>query len=66
MKDSDKTALCFCLIDKEKYYNRLLENVEDADMMKEFNHRIGREMSRLLYQEDKWYTFRLKGGLLFS
>jgi len=51
--DSDKTALCFRLINEEKYYNRLLDNVEDADNMKEYDYRIGREMARLFYQDDK-------------
>ncbi len=53
LSESDKTALCFRLIDEEKHYNRLLENVKDADTMKEYDHRIGREMARLFYQEDK-------------
>ena len=53
LSESDKTALCFRLIDEEKHYNRLLENVEDADTMQEYDHRIGREIARLFYQEDK-------------
>jgi len=55
LKDSDKTALCFRLIDDEKFYNRLLENVEEVktDTMEQYDHKIGREMARLFYQEDK-------------
>jgi len=55
LKDSDKTALCFCLINEEKYYNKLLESVneEEADTMVQFDQKIGREMARLLYQKDK-------------
>ncbi|WP_320018919.1 hypothetical protein [Labilibaculum manganireducens] len=55
LKDSDKTALCFCLINEEKYYNKLLDSVneEEADTMVQFDQKIGREMARLLYQKDK-------------
>ncbi|PKQ62519.1 hypothetical protein BZG02_12410 [Labilibaculum filiforme] len=53
LKDSDKTALCFRLLEDDKYYNRLLENVDDADTMQEYDLRIGREMARFIYQEDK-------------
>ncbi|MDE5418482.1 hypothetical protein L3049_10720 [Labilibaculum sp. DW002] len=55
MKDSDKTALCFCLIDDEKYYNKLLKYVEeeDSDTMEQYNRKIGRELARLVCQEDK-------------
>lgn len=55
LKDSDKTSLCFCLINEEKYYNKLLESVneEETDTMAQFDQKIGREMARLLYQKDK-------------
>ncbi|WP_372640593.1 hypothetical protein [Ancylomarina sp.] len=55
LKDSDKTAFCFRLINDEKYYNKLLESVEEdvSDTMKQYDHKIGREMARLFYQEDK-------------
>jgi hypothetical protein len=55
LSDSDKTALCFRLIRDEKYYNQLLELVEEveSDTMEQYNHKIGREMARLLYEEDK-------------
>lgn len=55
LKDSDKTALCFCLINEEKYYNKLLEYVEeeDSDTMEQYDHKIGRVIARFLYQEDK-------------
>ncbi|RUT78423.1 hypothetical protein [Ancylomarina longa] len=55
LKDSDKTALCFCLINEEKYYNKLLEYVEeeDSDTMEQYDCKIGREIARLIYQEDK-------------
>lgn len=55
LKDSDKTALCFRLIEDEKYYNKLLEYVEeeDSDTMAQLDQKIGREMSRLLCQENK-------------
>ena len=55
MKDSDKTALCFRLIEDEKYYNKLLEYVEeeDSDTITQLDQKIGREMARLVYQKDK-------------
>jgi len=55
LSDSDKTALCFRLISDEKYHNLLMELVEDleSDTMEQYNHKIGREMARLLYEEDK-------------
>lgn len=55
LKDSDKTALCFCLINEEKHYNKLLEYIEeeDSDTMEQYDRKIGREMARLIYHEDK-------------
>ncbi|WP_321319247.1 hypothetical protein [Labilibaculum sp.] len=55
LKDSDRTALCFRLLEDEKYYNKLIEYVEeeDSDTMAQLDQKIGREMSRLLCQEDK-------------
>lgn len=55
LKDSDKTALCFRLIEDEKYYNKLLEYVEEeeSDTMEQYERKIGREMARLVCQEDK-------------
>jgi len=55
LSDSDKTALCFRLISDEKYYNQLLELVEEeeSDTMEQYNRKIGREMARLFYEEDK-------------
>lgn len=55
LKESDKTALCFSLISEEKYYNKMLELVEEveSDSMEQYNRKIGREMARLLYEEDK-------------
>ncbi|MBI9056970.1 MAG: hypothetical protein JEZ01_04285 [Labilibaculum sp.] len=55
LKDSDKTALCFFIINEEKYYNKLMEYVdeEDTDSMEQYNRKVGREMARLVYQEDK-------------
>jgi hypothetical protein len=55
LKDSDKTALCFRLINDEKYYNKLLESVEEekSESMEQYNHKIGREMARLFYEDEK-------------
>jgi len=55
LKDSDRTALCFRLLEDEKYYNKLIEYVEeeDSDTMAQLDQKIGREMARLVYQKDK-------------
>ncbi|MGZ2371765.1 hypothetical protein ACXR6G_18445 [Ancylomarina sp. YFZ004] len=42
LKDSDKTALCFRLIKNDKYYNKLLECIDEdeSDTMEQFDHKI--------------------------
>ncbi|WP_321515408.1 hypothetical protein [Marinifilum fragile] len=55
LSNSDKTALCFRLISDEKYYNQLHELIEEleSDTMEQYNRKVGREMARLLYEEDR-------------